>query len=170
MNKTVKYIIFVIIVLAVAVSAYEVGIHKNPKTVAPTSSTKQQTKSSASYFVGDTQTDGNINITLDSTGTATTMEQIPANETIFSVDITVVNKGTTTFESKDAFVGLSSVYTQIGTDTSTGKYNPAYSTPCFGGGDVSIAPGQSSKGCIQFMVPKNALVDTYFYDKLKWYL
>ncbi|HUC95672.1 MAG TPA: DUF4352 domain-containing protein [Candidatus Saccharimonadia bacterium] len=135
-----------------------------------TNSTKQQTKSSPSYYVGNTQTDGSISITLDDTGTGTTMEQIPSDETIFSVDITVVNNGTTIFDSNDAFVGLSSVYTQVGTDTSTGKYNPAYSTPCFGGGDVSISPGQSVKGCVQFMVPNNASVDTYFYDNLKWYL
>jgi hypothetical protein len=186
MTSKIKYLtISLIILIAVCILGFELGSHKNSPPPATKTTSKTTTSTTASkpapsqkttpaqtpsYYVGSTQKDGNISITLDDTGGGTSMEQIPANDTIFSVDITVTNNGSTPFDSKDAFVGLSSVYTQIGTDTSTGLYNPAYATPCFGGGDVTIPAGQTVKGCVQFMVPKNALVDTYFYDKLKWYL
>jgi hypothetical protein len=182
MLKKLKYIIpFLIILIAVGVGAYLLGYHnhKHPspavtsihKSSATTVKTPaKQTPATPSYYVGDSQTDGNLVITLDSTGGGTTMGELPANDTIFSVNITVKNTGSTPYTSADAFVDKSSVYTQVGKDTSTGQYNPAMTTPCFGGGNVFIPPSQDVTGCVQFIVPKDALVDTYFYDNLKWYL
>jgi hypothetical protein len=163
-----------IILLAVSVDLWYMKHQLAPK-VEPLKLTIQAPKSktsstSTNYYIGDTQSDGDLSIKLVSTSGATTMGQLPANKTIFSVQITVQNNGTTPFTSNDAFVGLSSVYTQVGTNVSTGQYAKAFSTPCFGGGNVIIPPGQSVGGCVQFVVPKNALVDTYFYGKLKWYL
>ena len=168
-------IVFIaIILLAVSVDFWYIKHQAVPK-VEPLKLTVQTPKpktatASTNHYIGDTQTDGNLSIKLVSTSGATTMAQLPADKTVFSVLITVLNNGTTSFTSNDAFVGLSSVYTQVGTNVSTGQYSPAYSTPCFGGGNVIILPGQSVSGCVQFVVSKNALVDTYFYDKLKWYL
>ncbi len=183
MKRKLKYIIpYLILLIAVGVGAYLLGYnhHKHSTTVVstvqktskPTSKTpaKKTATPTPSYYVGDSQTYGSLLITLDSTGGGTTMGELPASDTIFSVNITVKNNGSTPFKSPDAFVSKSSVYTQVGSDTSTGQYSQAETTPCFGGGNVLIPPGQSVNGCVQFTVPKDALVDTYFYDNLKWYL
>jgi len=182
--------IFIIFILALAITVYWVhgsddkissqisSLSENVKSLQlrlPSSSNKPPTSAPKSttitaYHVGETQNYGNLSITLDDTGGGTTMGELPSNETIFSVDITVKNNGTVPYISPSAFVNDSSVYTQVGSDTSTGQYSLAYSTPCFGGGNVIIPPAQSMKGCVQFDVPKNALVDTYFFDNLKWYL
>jgi len=156
--------------------------HHNPpvkfanSAVAATKTTSAKTTNSTkpattpSYYVGDTQKEGSLTIKLDSTSGGTSMEQLPANSKVFSVNITVTNNDPITYVSPDAFVNGSSVYTQVGTDTSTGQYIKAYTTPCFGGGDATIPANQSLSGCVQFVVPSNALVDTYFYNSLKWYL
>jgi hypothetical protein len=181
--KKSSFIILVVLVIAGAGGylGYR-HFHHNPpvKSVntaqAATKTTSTQTTnntkatSTPSYYVGDTQKEGSLTIKLDSTGSGTSMEQLPANSTVFSVNITVTNNDPITYVSPDAFVNESSVYTQVGTDTSTGQYIKAYTTPCFGGGDATIAPNQSLSGCVQFIVPSNALVDTYFYNNLKWYL
>jgi hypothetical protein len=98
------------------------------------------------------------------------MGELPADSKIFSVNITIVNNDPIAYVSPDAFVNESSVYTQVGSNTSTGKYIKAYTTPCFGGGDAVVPANGSLSGCVQFVVPSNALVDTYFYNNLKWYL
>jgi hypothetical protein len=172
---------WVVVIIIVAVGAgIAINSNTHKSTTKPSSATSAKKTSSSTtttkkqkeiaYHAGDTQTSGNLSITLDSTSFATTMRQLADNETIFSVSLTIKNNGTTPFTSKDAFVKLSSVYTQVGADTSTGHYSPAYTSPCFGGGEVVIAPSKSVSGCVQFVVPKNASVDTYFYNKLKWFL
>lgn len=188
--KLVRWIILTVALISLVLTIFYVnesnnqlkqkinGLNNNIKSLEsrlPKTSTNQSTsvpksKTTPSYHVGDSQKYGDLNITLNSTGGGTTMGFLPANDTIFSVNITVENLGSYPYISQSAFVNDSFVYTQIGTDTSTGKYSLAYNTPCFGGGNVIIPPGQSLKGCVQFEVPKNSLVDTYFFKDLKWYL
>jgi len=151
--------------------------HDDSKTkpVATTSASKSSVAKTKlapqpSYYVGDTQKYGSLDITLNSTGGGTTMGELPTGSKIFSVSITVVNNDPVAYVSPDAFVNESSVYAQVGSNTSTGKYIKAYATPCFGGGDAVVPANGSLSGCVQFVVPSNALVDTYFYNNLKWYL
>ena len=165
----------------VAVSALGAFIltHQTPKPVVATKPVAVQkavvvpapAPVPPSYHVGDTQTDGSLTITLDSTTNALpSMAELPAGQQLFEVNITITNTGSTPFTTPDAFTSESSVYTQKGTDTSTGAYYPGYDAACFGGGPFLIAPGQTVSGCVEFMVPTNASVDTYFYNSLKWYL
>jgi hypothetical protein len=172
-----KFLIGLMIVVVVAVAAYfgYKHFHHNPPAKAvSTTQTTTKAKSTAtpmpSYYVGDTQKEGSLAIKLDSTSGGTSMAELPANTRVFSVNITVTNNDPITYVSPDAFVNESSVYTQVGSDTSTGQYIKAYTTPCFGGGDATVPANQSLSGCVQFIVPTNASVDTYLYNNLKWYL
>jgi len=181
-RRLIFIILYFILLVAIGAGAYVLGYnhHKKSNSVAitvqkPSHSANKNlisktTKPTPSYYIGDSQTDGNIVMTLDGTSGAATMAQLPSGYTMFNVNITVKNIGSTPFMSQSAFVNKSSIYTQVGSNTSTGQYITATTTPCFGGGKVIIAPNQTINGCIQFAVPKNALVDTFFYDNLKWYL
>jgi hypothetical protein len=161
MKKT-SIICLVVIVLAGA--AYLSYRHFHHSTVA------NKNSSAPSYYVGDTQKEGSILIKLDSTGGGTTMAQLPASSRVFSVNITITNNDPIAYVSPDAFVDESSVYTQVGSNTSTGRYVKAYSTPCFGGGNAIVPANGSLSGCVEFIVPSSASVDTYLYNNLKWYL
>jgi len=124
----------------------------------------------SNFIIGDTQNYGSLSITLDSTGGGTTMGFIPSNEKVFSVDLTVKNNGDTPYVSLSAFANSSFVYTQISTNTSTGKFSSGINTPSFDGGIAIILPGKALSGSVDFFVPRDASVDTYYYKSLTWYL
>ena len=160
-------------------SHHKKSVSYNSSSTTVTSKTAAKTpiqSETPSYYVGDTQTEGNLSIKLDSTSLgAPSMGTMPANTENFVVNVTITNNGTQTFVTPDAFGSVSSVYTQIGTDTTTGKHVPSEnsqgdSNACFGGGEIDIAAGQTVNGCILFLIPTNVSVDTYFYNNLKWYL
>ena len=172
MKKSIISLVVVIVLAAVALLGYRHFHHSSVAKAVSVSQTIKKAKSppAPSYYVGDTQKEGSLTIKLDSTSGATTMAELPANSRVFSVNITVTNNDPIAYVSPDAFVNDSSVYTQVGSKTSTGQYIKAYTTPCFGGGNAVVPANQSLSGCVQFIVPTNASVDTYLYNNLKWYL
>jgi len=156
--------------------AKQVNVLVTPKPITFSGS---KSSSTPSYSVGDTQTDGNITIKLDKTYTLTQSQvpmPIPTNDILFGVELTVTNNGNTPANEEigNGLTELSTVYTQIGTNTSTGNYvlpdTGNESAGCIGNSVDIINPGQTINTCLQFAVPSNVLVDTYFYDNLKWYL
>ena len=178
-----KVVCTILVLALLATGSYLYYTHHNKPTAIKVSLkstiTKTVTKSTAttsSYYVGDSQIDGGLNIKFDSSSVAApSMGTMPANTENFEVELTITNNGTQMFVTPDAFGSVSKIYTQIGSDTSTGKYVPSENTQgdsnaCFGGGEVDLAPGQTISGCVLFLIPTNVSVDTYFYNNLKWYL
>jgi hypothetical protein len=186
-----RLLIIIAAVLIVVNSVVSVGVlwehyhHKYVPRVAVTKTTPKAqpttTKSVAvpTYKVGDTQTDGSLSVTLTKTYSLT-QQQVPmpiaSGDLLFGVNLTVTNNGPTPAIEQigTGFTELSSVYTQVGSDTSTGKYvlpdTGNESAACFGNSTTVIAPGQTVSSCVQFLVPTNALADTYYFNDLKWYL
>jgi len=153
----------------------QVSIFVTPKKVV--SSGNHPTTSA--YYIGDTQTENGLTIKLDSTYKITQAQSampIPPNDILFGVKITVTNDNKYPI-SEQIGTGLSAyslLYTQIGTNTSTGQYVFAdtgnESAGCIGNAINVIQPQQTINSCLQFGIPKNVLADTFFYKQLQWYL
>ena len=189
MNRlpTVLKLVIIVLILGALSGGYLYYHHKTPvpahhKSVVAKTVVKPAPKPAKPYYVGDTQTDGPLVIKLDKTYTLTQTQVAmpingPAGDILFGVQVTVTNNGNTPANEQVGygFTVLSSVYTQLGSDTSTGKYilpdeDVEADASCFGGGVALIPPQETITSCVEFLVPSSVLVDTYFYDNLKWYL
>ena len=153
-------IVVLIIIISVAVNS------ASKPTVTTTATTASTSKTSSSSKASSTAATAHVGATVDvggSKGLAVTLNQVidpasgadqyttaDAGNRFVAVDVKIVNNGTAAF-SDDA----NSDVTLIGTDNQsyTADFDSVSECTNFNSGQYTLAPGESSTGCVVFQVP-----------------
>ena len=159
-------IVVLIIIISVAVnSASKTTVNTTP-TASTSTTTSSKTSSSSSKSSSTASTTAHVGATVDvggSKGLAVTLNQVidpasgadqyttaDAGNRFVAVDVKIVNNGTAAF-SDDA----NSDVTLIGTDNQsyTADFDDVSECTNFNSGQYTLAPGESTTGCVVFQVP-----------------
>lgn len=157
---TVLGVIVLLIVIGSVISA------GSNKTTVTTTATNTKSSSSTSNSSGSSSAAAKVGDTVEiggSKGLAVTLNQVidpaspsdsaltaNAGDRYIAVDVKIVNNGTTSY-SDDANNDVS----LIGTDnqTYTADFDTVSECTNFNSGQYTLAPGQSTTGCVVFQVP-----------------